>query len=76
MRTRALLVLALLLPLRAASQEWCSAPICARTEGTDLIRIRAPGKFELTFDKREGFGAHLFDLQADPNGLHDLSAPT
>jgi len=39
-----------------------------------VIRIRAPGRLELTFTKREGFGQEVYDLQADPGKLHDLSA--
>jgi hypothetical protein len=74
MRISALIGLAILLPHAASSQEWCSSPICARFEGTDLIRIRAPGRFELTFTKREGFGEELYDLKADPGELHDLSS--
>ena len=75
MRVAALLVwLGVCFPVAATAVEWCTHPICARLEGSDLIRIRAPGRFELTFDKREGFGATLFDLQADPDELHDLSA--
>lgn len=69
-----LIVTAFLCPVTALSQEWCAEPICARTEGTDVIRIQAPGRFETTFTRREGFGDQLFDLQADPGKLQDLSA--
>ena len=73
MRVRALLLPLLLFPLQALAQEWCGSPICARFEGTDLIRMRAPGRFELTFSKREGFGDHVYDLQADPGKLRNLA---
>jgi len=76
MRILVLLLLMLLCPAMASSQEWCAKPICARFEGTDLIRIRAPGRFELTFTKAQGFGAELYDLQADPDKLHHLSGAT
>jgi hypothetical protein len=74
MRVRALLLPLLLFPLQALAQEWCGSPICARFEGTDLIRMRAPGRFEVTFSKREGFGDQVYDLQADPGKLRDLGA--
>jgi hypothetical protein len=35
--------------------------------------MRAPGRFELTFSKREGFGDHVYDLQADPGKLRNLA---
>jgi hypothetical protein len=74
MRIALLLWVGLCWPVEASSQEGCSDPVCARFEGSDLIRIRAPGRFELIFDKSEGFGETLYDLQADPDMLHDLSA--
>ena len=73
-RILALLVAAALYPAMASSQEWCNAPICARLEGSDLIRIRAPGRLELTFTQARGFGDVVYDLQADPGMLHNLAA--
>jgi hypothetical protein len=70
----ALFLSASLYPGIASSQEWCQQPICARFEGSDLIRIRAPGRFELTFTKTQGFGAEVYDLQADPDKVYPLSA--
>jgi hypothetical protein len=74
MRILASVLLACLFPGMASSQEWCSEPICARFEGTDAIRIRAPGRFEITFTKAEGFGEEVYDIEADPDELYDLSA--
>jgi len=65
--------LAAVAPAPARSEEWCSEPICARLEGSDVIRILAPGSFEITTSKREGLGGELYDLQTDPDRLHDLS---
>src|SRR5262249_30750589 len=50
-------------PEMASCVEWCFDPICARFEGTDLIRILIPGRFEITVTKNEGFGAEIYDLQ-------------
>lgn len=68
-----LLLLASLYPEIASSQVWCDEPICAQFEGSDTIRILAPGRFEITFTKPVGFGELVYDLQADPDKLYDLS---
>ena len=35
----------------ARADDWCDEPICARMEGTDLIRILIPDQLEIEFTR-------------------------